>query len=395
MPIYTIGSESMNKFKYFISVLLMILLIETALGYPGMQLDNNTAQDPGMINQIGMNNTITANNITSKTIDMKNATASDQDIILVQHLIEVDAVQLKPENRLILKETLIFRNVGTRDFYGSLRTWIPDGSENIKLSKSEMMTGGGIIPLAFNQSGNIISWEEYVEQNSSLPFLYVVEYSVQIPAGTSSDDMSFSKKLAYPTLINYKYIGKSGLTPIVIKVTKPERSIVNFIDENGNKIIPSTIDDNGTINRFNSPQFKEVKVEISTSSGISAGTQTVMQSYAVYVVLGIFIILVLLYPVIRKKLKPEENAQEDEEIPSEDEPVKEIEEAESSASSAAYREEFKEKSNDELETLRKDLIVKLKDLDTKYKSGDLLDEEYEETKNSYQGKIKTIDGLLK
>jgi len=53
---------------------------------------------------------------------------------MAQHLIEYDADQLKSENKLFIRETLIFRNTGTKDYYGSLRTWLPDGSENIKLA---------------------------------------------------------------------------------------------------------------------------------------------------------------------------------------------------------------------------------------------------------------------
>ena len=85
---------------------------------------------------------------------------------MVQHLIEVDSVQLKAENKLLIRETLIFRNIGTKDFFGDLKTWIPDGSENVIVAQSEMMTGGGNVPINFSQNGNIISWKEYVEKNS-------------------------------------------------------------------------------------------------------------------------------------------------------------------------------------------------------------------------------------
>jgi len=62
---------------------------------------NNIPQDTGTMPQINLNNT----------------TESDQDIIMIQHLIEVDAVKLKAENKLFIRETLTFRNIGTKNFF--------------------------------------------------------------------------------------------------------------------------------------------------------------------------------------------------------------------------------------------------------------------------------------
>lgn len=371
------GSEFMNKLKqYLISIFLIALLINTAYGFAGMTVNNaTTPQEVGPARQMDLNNT----------------TASDQDIILVQHLIEVDVVQLEPENKLFIKETLIFRNTGTKDFFGPLKTWIPDGGENIRLNRSEMMTTGELITLPYIKNGNIISWQDYVEQNSTLPFLYVVEYDVKKETGgVLSETGRFSKKLAYPTLINYRYLEKSGLAAIVVKITKPLDSSVKFLDENGNVITPTASEENGTINRFSTPQFKEINVELSKSSAIPAGTQ----GYAVYVVLGILIILVLLYPVIRKKLKHEENGEETEEVtePSGKMPEKKSRSVDNSTPSG---EGFKGESKTELENLRNEFELKLKELDMEYKSGNLLDEEYEDSRNMYQNKLKSINARLK
>jgi hypothetical protein len=371
------GSEFMNKLKqYLVSIFLIALLINTAYGFAGMTANNaTTPQEVGPARQMDLNNT----------------TASDQDIILVQHLIEVDAVQLQPENKLFIKETLIFRNIGTKDFFGSLKTWIPDGGENIRLNRSEMMTTGELITLPYTKNGNIISWQDYVEQNSTLPFLYVVEYDVKKETGGAlSETERFSKKLAYPTLINYRYLEKSGLTAIVVKITKPADSSVKFLDENGNAITPTASEENGTINRFSTPKFKEINVELSKSSAIAGGTQ----GYAVYLVLGILIILVLLYPVITKKLKQRKNSEEKEET---SEPSGKIPEKKSGSvdSSIPSGEGFKGKSKTELENLRTEFQLKLKELDTQYKSGNLLDEEYEDSRNKYQEKLNSINARLK
>ncbi len=368
------GSESMkNIIKIIISTFLIILLADSIFGYPGMggnASNTDISQGTGNATQIDLNNT----------------TESDQDIIMVQHLIEVDANLLKAENKLFIRETLIFRNIGTKDFFGTLRTSIPDGSENISVARSEMMTGSGTVPLNFSQNGNIISWKDYVEKNSSLPFLYAVEYGVKQDAKSNTE--IFSKKLAIPSLINYTYTEKPDLPGIVVKIAKPQGSTVQFIDENGNKIVPTEVDDKDEIFMFSAPQFKEITVEISQSSAILPKTQ----NYIVYIVIGILIILALSYPYIKKKLKPDEKADKISRKTNEKsiENAKEKEEIGNAALSGKY----KGKNAEELGDLKKQFLSKIKDLEKKYESGDLLDEEYEDTRNSYQANLKEIEKML-
>jgi len=363
----------MNLFKkYLISIFLIVFLINTAFGFPGMGGNNTT---------IAQNMTISQDTTIEKPQDLKNATGSDQDIIISQHLIEFDAVQLQSENKLFIRETLIFKNLGPKDFYGSLRTWLPDGNENIKLSKSEMMTGGGLIPLDFNKTGNIISWQEYVEKNSTLPPLYVVEYIVAMEPGVSSGNERYLKKLLSPTLINYKY----GLSPLVVIIKKPNESSVKFFDENRNEITPVDSDENGGIYRLDSPQFKELNIEISTSSAIPVAKT----NYVVYVVIGILILLVLLYPYISKKFSAGK-AGKPLKVTSSSYAGKSKEKI-SGNNSVRSEEELKGKSDKEMDPLRKELGLKLKELETKYKSGDLLDEEYEDEKNAIQNKLKSMN----
>ncbi len=148
----------MNKMKrYIILIFLIIFLMNPAYGFKGMTSNDSTAQP-------------------------ENITESDQDILLVQHLIELDAVQLKSENKLLVRETLVVYNKGTKNFSGFLRTWVPDGAEDVKLVKSEMMTGEGFVSLPFVQKENIISWQDFIEKNNRLPFLYVrsCQNSIQI-----------------------------------------------------------------------------------------------------------------------------------------------------------------------------------------------------------------------
>ena len=396
------GSESMkNITKIIISAFLIIILANGALGFAGMGgVANNTNLphgSPGNVTQIGnvdvpidaiSNNPHgSPGNVTQ--IDLNNTTESDKDIIMVQHLIEVDANLLKAENKLFIRETLIFRNIGTMNFFGNLRTSIPDGSENISLARSEMMTGGGMMPINFSQNGNIISWKDYVEQNSNLPFLYAVEYGVKQDAKSNTE--IFSKKLVIPALINYKYMEKPDLPAIVVKIAKPQGSTVKFIDENGNKIVATEVDDKGEIFRFSSPQFKEITVEISQSNATLPGTQN--YSAIIIIVIGILIILVFSYPYIKKKMNPDEKGSKISKK-TKGKIIANKEKEPSETDSYVPSGKFKGKNVKELEDLKKQFLSKIKDLENKYESGDLLDEEFEDTRNSYQDNLKEIEKML-
>ncbi len=371
------GSESMkNIIKLIISAFLIIILTNGTLGYPGMRGNTNNTTLPQGTDNVSQ-------------IDLNNTTESDQDIVMVQHLIEMDANMLRAENKLYIKETLTFRNIGTQGFSGNLRTSIPEGSENISLARlemSEMATGGGM-PISFSQNGNIISWKDYVEQNSRLPFLYVLEYTVKRNADGNTD--IFSKKLAIPALINYEYKEKPGLPAVIVKITKPQGSTVKFIDENGNKIAATEVDDKGEIFKFSFPQFKEITVEISQSSAILPETQN--YSIIIVIVIGILIILVFSYPYIKKRMNPDEKVS----MISKKAKGKIIAEKEpSEIDSYVPSGKFKGKNAEELGDFKKQLLSKIKDLEKKYESGDLLDEEYEDTKNSYQDNLKEIEKML-
>jgi hypothetical protein len=375
----------MNIFKkYLISIFLIVFLINTACGFAGMGGGNATT--------VPQNMTIPQEIAIQKPHDLINATESDQDILLSMHLIEYDAVQLQSQNKLLIKETLTFKNFGTKDFNGFLRTWLPDGSEMIKVSKSEMTADGESNSIDFNKTGNIISWQEYVEKNSTLPVLYAVEYTVAMKPGASSITGTYTKKLAYPTLINYEYVQiRSDLAPLIVKITKPQESSIKIFDENRNEITQLKKDETGDIYRSDPPQFKELNIEISGSSAIPAVTK----SYWVYVVLGILILLVLLYPYISKKLKNGESGKPLKVTSSPYSGKSKEERSESGKNSVPSKEELKGNSDTESDPLRKELGLKLKDLETKYKSGDLLDEEYEDEKNAIQNKLKSMNKCSK
>lgn len=380
----------MKKINTFILIVLVIaLLTNPVFGYAGMG---------------GNNSGVNIGDLQPENIDPANTTESDQNIILITHLIEVDAAKFEEQNRIYVRETLLFKNIGDKHFIGSLRTWVPDGIEGIKVGKVPMMMDGNVVPINSIQNGNIISWQDTIKANDPLPPMYAVEYVLPAqPDGSLVKSRHFSKKFVFPTLIN-----KVPLN-IIIKVTKGKDETVIINDEKGTSIQTSgrPIDEeNSVLYSFETPQFKEINIEFSKSA-------IDITQIAPYLIIGLLIVLVLAYPVIRKnspklqeiegkirnslKREPEsEEQQETDEEGSEDEtsdeeaPEEEPEEIEEEES-APEDKDLSGKSKDELELEKNELISKLENLEKDYASGDLIDEEYEELRNSYQEKLKKIE----
>ncbi|MFZ3060365.1 MAG: hypothetical protein WA102_11605 [Candidatus Methanoperedens sp.] len=360
----------MKKIKqYIISIFLIILLINTAYGFAGMTSNKSTVQP-----------------------DLVNSTESDQDIVLVQNLIEVDAIQFKAQNKLYVRETLIFSNRGTMNFSGFVRTWVQDGVEEIRVGKIEMTMGAMPEPLVWKQNGNIISWQDYLKSNDRIPPLYIVEYVLPAEAkGTFIKTKQFSKMFLYPTLVTKKP------NSIVLKITRDKEEDVAILDDKGNSISASgnpREEDNSILYNWETPQFNEMNIAISSSAVTPSGI-------AGYVILGLLIILVFSYPVIRKKnekirvfeekirtsLKRKETVEET----VEETGGEAIEETATLESAETVEDtEFEGKTGEELEAMKEETLSKLSELQKEYESGNMLDEEYEELRKSSQERIDKI-----
>jgi hypothetical protein len=269
------------------------------------------------------------------------------------------------------------------------------------VGRTEMMANAELIPLNIIQNGNIISWQDNIGVNG-LPPLYAVEYLV---TENPSANISYSKKLTYPTLINYKYGGNPSLPAVILKIRKPAGSSIKLLDENGNTITTQDVSevDDSTLYKFSSLQFKEINIQISKPTATPAPAAT-PAGIAGYVILGLLILLALSYPVLRKKSeriqafegkirtsferKPEEATEEPEEAVEETpETSAGSEEAEAGTDEA----EFAGKTGDELENKKNELISRLDKVEKDYASGSLIDEEYEELSSSLRAKIERIN----
>lgn len=344
-----------RKIQILILLLLVAFINNPAYAYAGM----------------GLNNT--------------NTTESDQDIVLIQHLIELNATQ--SENNPSIKETLVFKNVGTKDFSGSLSTWVPDDATNIGVAKIEMMTEAepASLPTASKKvtPGNIISWSSSIQTNNSLPPMYAVLYKV--PA------KQYTKIFLYPTET------KQPTNSIVLKVTLNKGETAAVKDGNGNDLTASASiqeDANSILYGWDSPQFTELNVVITKPAVV---TPSGIDNLGIYLLIGILILLVFSYPFLRTKsgkLREFEDRikgsfrKEEKEEETEEDTAPEKQDAEKTATSGNNAE------NAGLETEKDELLSKLGELDKKYASGDLMDEEYDELRKPYQQRLKQIKKLM-
>jgi len=354
--------------KIIIPIFLTILLINPAFGFAGIGTNDSNASQ-----------------------DLTNVTESPEDITLRLNLIEVDAVQLQSQNKLLIRETLVFKNIGTKDYSGFLRIWVPDGADELKVGRVMQMEER-LIPARYVQNGNIISWQDYLKVND--PLHYAVEYLLPAePKGTLTKSTQYSKVFLYPTLTKQP-------ESIILKVIKDEDESVTITDEKGNRIQANPTEDGRYV--WEMPEFKEFNIKISKPAITIANA-------APYAILGLVLVLVLSYPIIRKrsgklqaleeKIKTSLKREEPEEIEEEVEEATAAEEAvpEPEAGEAARAEEdaeFEGKTKEELESLKAEALSKLDELHKEYESGNLLDEEYEELRAAYEQKVEKITRRL-
>lgn len=312
--------------------------------------------------------------------NLSNSTASDRDVVLSQHLIELDDTQ--QENNLTIKETLVFKNTGEQNFSGSLSMWVPDDAIDVVVAKVEMMASATPISLPATskkvQKGNIISWSSSIQKNNSLPPMFAVLY--QVPGN------KYSKILLYPTET------KQPIN-LVLKVTLNKGETAAITDGNGNSVTASAsikedANTNSALYGWIEPQFTELTVGITKPAIV---TPSKVDNLGIYIVIGVLILAVLSYPLLRTKsvkLREFENRLKSSFKKEESEEEETVEEKLISSEKIATAE------NERLEKEKRELLSKLGELDKKYASGDLMDEEYDELRVPYQKRLKEIEKMM-
>jgi len=360
--------------------LIFLLTFSTVSAYPEMAENGNAADS---INSMGGNPTY----------------SYGTDIVMMQHLIEID--QVSYDGYIRIAETLVIRNSGTENYTGPIYAWIPDEAFEVNIALLEMTMSGQINLIEYSMVENVVSWNGTVLAGSNMPPMYRLEYKVP---KASIDTISVTKKLKYPTLVNYNYLPSPGMPALVIKVMKSDEAETSFTNGAGNKIEADSVEileDSRTYN-WALPLFEEITIK---SDNPGAGSSDI----TLYLLIVLVIILIIGYPVLRGKSTSLKNLEEklaavipekqDDEIywDKEDDDDEEDIGKTSSTKSILDGADIKDFDLDQLRSAKKSMLNILLKLDEDYSNGNLSEEEYNRIRSDNKDKaieiLRQIDTL--
>ncbi|HUW66528.1 MAG TPA: hypothetical protein VMW20_00590 [Candidatus Nanoarchaeia archaeon] len=321
------------------------------------------------------------------------------DIVMMQQLIEID--QVSYDDYIKVAETLVIWNAGTENYTGPIYAWMPDEAFEVNIALLEMVMSGQINLIEYSIQGNVVSWNGTVLAGPNMPPMYRLEYKVP---KASTDTISVTKKLKYPTLVNYNYIPSPGMPALVIKVMKSEDMEISFTNGAGNKIEADSVEileDSKTYN-WALPLFEEITIK-SEKPGVGSSDITL------YLIIALIIIVIIGYSVLRGKSTAIKNFEEklaavipqkqDDEIYLDKEDEEDVEDEDEHEDDEDEFEvaDINDLNLDQLRSAKKSILNLLLELDEDYSSGNLSEEEYNRIRSDYKDKaieiLSQIDAL--
>ena len=365
-----------KKSVLFISafvILALLFSLSTASAYPDMAIN-------------GSNNTSTPEVTTS---------SYGANVVIIQHLIEVD--QVTYPGYLGVVETIIYKNLGTENYSGPVYTYVQDGAFNIAVTKTEMAADGGRNTIeAFQVSENVVGWNDIILSGPGMAPMYQIEYMVPAePTGKTTESVTFTKKLKYPTNVNYIYMPITGMPALVVKLEKSDEMKTTVLDIDGNKIDADFFEESGNSETYNwfQPLFVDISFELSKSKPSGSGI-------TLYLVILLVIIAMIGYPVLRGKspaIKGLEGKlgsvlpkKHDEGVYMEKEEFEDEVKEETSGQSSLELNDIENLSLDELRTAKQAIFNVLLKLDEDHVSGIISEDEYNDIRDNYKEKAKDI-----
>jgi len=351
------------------------------------------------------------------------------NIVIIQHLIEVDQVTYPGYFRIV--ETIIYKNLGTGNYSGPIYTYVQDGAFNIAVSRQEMATDGGRNTIeAFQVSENVVGWNDIILSGTGMAPMYKIEYMVPAePTGKTTESVTFTKKLKYPTNVNYIYMPITGMPALVVKLEKSDGMKTTVLDNEGSKINADLFEGIGNSETYNwfQPLFVEISFELSKSNPVGS-------DITLYLIILLVIISVIGYVVLRGKspaIKGLEDKlgsvlpkKQDEDIYLEEEEFEDDEDIEDVLESDDAEDEYEVEGNegieedleaeedeaeeetsrqpsletndienlslDELKTTKQAIFNVLLKLDEDHVSGIISEDEYNDIRDNYKEKAKDI-----
>jgi uncharacterized protein (UPF0333 family) len=345
---------SIKSIIFFSTVLILVLISSFPSGYAFAHYASNNST--GMIG-----NTSISSNVV--------------EIIIVQHLIEVD--HLKNEGYLTVSETIIFRNVGTQNYTGPIYTWLQDDAFNLVVTKNTMaMDSQGIAITSFQVDDNIIGWDDSIQSSMGMPSMYHLEYMIPVDPDIEKDgSIDFIKKITVPATVNYNYVPMTGMYALVINTIRLENTGIMITDGEGVEIEPDLIEEANNLKKYNwvSPSFDQICIEISESK--SGGSSTILYAGIILVIIG-----VVGYFLLKR------NGQKEEKVKHEGEDAAQyINEEE-----VLTEKDIENYSLNELKTAKKAVSRVLRELDDDFSSSIISEDEYDTIRSNYKKKAVDI-----
>jgi len=392
-------SKSSIIFTIALFFLILLLTFSTVSAYPEM-VENGDAAD-------------------SSNIIQGNPTSSyGTDIVMMQQLVEID--QVSYDDYIKVAETLVIRNAGTENYTGPIYAWMPDKAFEVNIALLEMAMSGQINLIEYSIQGNVVSWNGTVLAGPNMPPMYRLEYKVP---KASTDIISITKKLKYPTLVNYNYMPSPGMPALVIKIMKSDDMEISFTNGVGNKIEADSVEileDSRTYN-WALPLFEEITIK-SEKPGVGSADITL------YLLIAIIIIVIIGYSVLRGKStaiknfeeklaavipqkqddeiyldkEDEEDEYEDDGDVDDEDEYEDDEDVEDEDEYEDEEDEFEEAdindlNLDQLRSAKKSILNLLLELDEDYSNGNLSEDEYNRIRSDYKHKaieiLRQIDAL--
>ncbi|HIH86541.1 MAG TPA: hypothetical protein HA304_01375 [Methanosarcinales archaeon] len=382
-------------------ILALLFSLSAASAYPDMAIN-------------GSNNTSTPEAAVS---------SYRANVVIIQHLIEVDQVTYPGYLRVV--ETIIYKNLGTENYSGPVYTYVQDGAFNVAVAKMEMAASGGKNTIeAFQVSENVVGWNDIILSGIGMAPMYQIEYMVPAePTGKTTESVTFTKKLKYPTNVNYIYMPITGMPALVVKLVKSDGMKTTVLNNDGSIITADFFEESGNLETYywDQPLFVDISFELSKSN--PAGSDITL-----YLIILLVIIVVIGYVVLRGKslaikglegklgsvlpkkqdeeiYLEEEEFEEEEDIEDdpeadddeyeggiEEDPEAEEDEVEEETSRQSPLEinDIKNLSLEELKTAKQAIFNVLLKLDEDHVSGIISKDEYNDIRDNYKEKAKDI-----
>ena len=310
--------------------------------------------------------------------------ASTDNIVILKELIEID---ISHAEYITIRESIVFRVTG--NYTTDLMTWVPDGAVDILVSRQSMMESVMPTEIPHIKEGNIVRFNDAEHLSSIGMSMYAVQYA--IPSDAEDEALEYKKVLQYPTYINYP------ISSLIIKVIYPEEIELIIKDEGGNVIQGDGIETNvnEVVHTWSAPQFKEITIETKATSNVIG--------ILPYIVIGLIVLAILVFPFVQKKMKREddevfvESASTFEEEGEEDSDSEEYEDELDVEEEEEEKTTMEEPDLDELENRYDALLSLLNEMKEDLDNGDISDDEYETLSKKYKMEaidlMKTIDEL--